>query len=157
MREAAMTIRSTYLAERGRRIEPIDPDMQKALLQRAAVLPSEDRVLIELLIRGQTPRRKIAEILNRTPGTVCRRIQRLCQRLHNPLVIALFDEKCPLPGDYRQLGVEHFLLGLRGRQPAERHRMPLTQVRRMLTTISGWFRGATSGYRRHGHDEWSRR
>src|SRR5207249_4016057 len=110
---------------------------QKALLKRAAVLPNEDRLLVELLVRGETPRRQIAEILNLTPGTVCRRAQRLCRRLYSPLVIALFDDKCPLPDEYRQLGVEHFLLGMPPRHIAEKHQMTVGQVRHMLTTISG--------------------
>jgi DNA-directed RNA polymerase specialized sigma24 family protein len=143
-----MPIRNIYLAERGQRLERVDPDIQKALLKRAAVLPSKDRLLVELLVRGETPRRQIAELLKLTPGTVCRRAQRLSRRLYSPLVIALFDNKCPLSDEYRQLGVEHFLLGMPTRQIAEKHEMPVTQVRRALTTISGWFRGVTSGYRR---------
>jgi hypothetical protein len=148
-----MPISNLHLVEQGQRLQRADGDSRKALLARAAVLPTEDRILIELLVRGDTPRRKIAEILKRPPGTISRRIQRLTQRLHNPLVIALFDPRCPLSAEFRQLGVEHFLIGLPARVLAERHRMPITQVRRALITISGWFRGVTSGYRRHLNSE----
>ncbi len=67
----------------------------------------------------------------------------LYARLHDPLVVALFDDRCPLAADYRQLGTEHYLLGLSPRELADRHRMPHGEVRRMLVFLRGWHKGAT--------------
>src|SRR2546421_10394578 len=94
LREAAMQLTDPAVVDRSRpRAVPGDSASEAALLQRAALLPPEDRLLIELLQRNTT-RRQIADILKQPPGTVCRRIQRLGRRLHNPVVIALLDPRC---------------------------------------------------------------
>ena len=51
------------------------------------------------------------------------------------------DDACPLPGEYRQLGIEHFVQGRSARDLADHHRMTLHTVRKMLAFVRGWHKG----------------
>lgn len=114
------------------------------LLQRAALLLSEDRALVELAIRNSASHRQLARMLNQPAGTVTRRLRRIMARLYDPIVICLLDPANPLPSEYRQLGVEHLLQGRSMRDLAEHHQMPVGQVRAMLDEIRGWHRAQTA-------------
>ena len=59
------------------------------------------------------------------------------------MVAALFDPRCPLAPEYRQLGIEHFLLGASMNQLADKHRLPFPHVRRIIIFLRGWHKGAT--------------
>ena len=137
-----MQLCDNRVLERGtqRRIESDELIAAKQVLARAALLPEKDRLLVELALRRVTHRR-IGELMKLPPGTVTRRIQRLSKRLHDPLVIALLDERCPLEPDVRQLGVERFLIGMTEREVSARHEIKRDQVKRRLEYIQGWFRG----------------
>ena len=123
-----------------RRDIPLD-ETQKALLRRGRFLLPHDRLLLDLVMKNRLSRRQVAMILGLEPGTVTRRLQRLGQRLHDPLVLALTDSSCRLAPDYRQLGIEHFLQGLSSTELADRHQIPRAHVRQMLAYIRGWHRG----------------
>ncbi len=133
------------LLERGRRVEAQDDrQIRAALLKRAALLPEQDRLLVELVQREMS-RRRIAEILKMAPGTVCRRVRKLSQRLYDPLVLALLHESCPLEAQKRQMAVEYFLLGLTIRQLAQKHQAQMREVRETLDYVRGWHRGLKEG------------
>ena len=129
------------------RAAPGESESQAAVLQRAALLPPEDRLLIELVHRNAT-RRQIADILKIPPGTVCRRIQRLGSRLHNPIVIALLDPRCPLEPHIRQIGVERLLLDMKMSELARKHDRHQSEIHRVLEFIQGWHLGLVEGYER---------
>jgi hypothetical protein len=114
----------------------------EALLRRAQFLLEPDRTIFNLLARGNVTRRQIARILNLPAGTVTRRIQRLANRLHDPLIGALLDEHCPLPPEHRQLGIEHFLQDVTYERLADVHQLSRYQVRAMIAFVRGWFDGA---------------
>ena len=137
-----MQLCDNRVLERGtqRRIESDDLIAAKKVLARAALLPEKDRLLVELALRRVTHRR-IGELMKLPPGTVTRRIQRLSKRLHDPIVIALLDERCPLEPDVRQLGVERFLIGMTEREVSARHEIKRDQLKRRLEYIQGWVRG----------------
>ena len=118
-------------------------DGQRAVLKRAELLDPDDRLLVRLAVHNGVSRRQLALMVNQTPGSVTRRLQRLGARLNDPLVVALLDPRCPLAPEYRQLGVEHFLQGRTMRQLADAHRMALGEVRRIITYLRGWHRGAS--------------
>ena len=144
------------------RTRPRDADAPEAALARAALLPQNDRILVELALRGRCTRRQIGEMLNLPPGTVTRRLQRLSSRLYDPLVIALLDRHCLLDPNHRQIGVEHFLLGLRVTQLSRQHAMPAGEVRSIITYLRGWHRGLAAGQLRTQRNErsdpaWSQR
>ena len=118
-------------------------DGQRAVLKRAELLDPDDRLLVRLAVHNGVSRRQLAQIVNQQPGSVTRRLQRLGARLNDPLVVALIDGRCPLPPEYRQLGVEHFLQGRTMRQLADAHRMTLSEVRRVIAYLRGWHRGVS--------------
>ena len=117
--------------------------MSPAFRQRLDLLPMRDRAIVELTLRSNLSRSGIARALGMAPGQVSRRLRVLYARLHDPLVVALFDPRCPLAPEYRQLGTEHFLLGLSTRELAEKHQLGLVEVRQMLAYVRGWQKGAT--------------
>ena len=126
---------------RGSRRTKVSP----ALAQRLAALPSRDRAIVELTMSSKLTRAEIARALDIAPGQVSRRLRILYQRLHDPLVVTLFDRACPLPSEHRQLGIEHFLLGLTVNQLADKHQMRWSAVNAALTYVRGWHKGVTGG------------
>ncbi|MDQ3440705.1 MAG: hypothetical protein M3478_10190 [Planctomycetota bacterium] len=126
-----------------------DPDarpegaLSASLRKRLDLLPVRDRAIVELTMRSNLSRSGIARALGLAPGQVSRRLRVLYARLHDPLVVALFDARCPLSPAYRQLGTEHFLLGLSPRELADKHQVSIPEVRRMLVYLRGWQKGAT--------------
>ncbi len=123
------------------RVESQDLEAAKAVLGRAALLPAGDRLLVELAMRRVTHRR-IGELLKLPPGTVTRRIQRLSKRLHDPVVVALLDPRCPLEPDIRQLGVERLLIRMTEAELAGKHELRREEVKKRLQYINGWHRGS---------------
>jgi DNA-directed RNA polymerase specialized sigma24 family protein len=132
-------------------LDHVDPDsvstlrdaqgMQEAVLRRAAYLDDQDRMLLQLVLRGSISRREMGKLVGVPGGTVSRRVARLSRRLHDPIVVALTDPRCPLASEYRQLGVEHFLRGMSVRELADLHEMSPTQVREVLNFVRGWQKG----------------
>jgi DNA-directed RNA polymerase specialized sigma24 family protein len=117
-------------------------ELSAAVAKRIALLPQRDRAIVELTLRSNLSRSEIARAFGMSAGQVSRRLKVLYARLHDPLVIALFDERCPLAPEYRQLGIEHHLVGLSPRELADKHRLADGEVRRMLVFIRGWHKGA---------------
>jgi DNA-directed RNA polymerase specialized sigma24 family protein len=113
-----------------------------ALRERIDLLRPNDRLLLELTMRGNYSRRRIGKVLNLEPGSVSRRLRRLIGRLNDPLVSRLLDSRCPLPPDYRQIGVEHFLSGWSTTELAGKHGMTVIQMRQIVQYLRGWSRGA---------------
>ena len=134
------------------------PGVSPGLLKRIQVLPTRDRAIVELTLRANLSRAGIARALDMAPGQVSRRLQILYARLHDPLVVALFDDRCPLPPEHRQLGIEHILLGARVPHLADKHRLPEREVRQMLAFLRGWQKGmaGSRGGRRLAGREGSR-
>lgn len=118
-----------------------------ALLKRLDLLPDSDRAMVALALEGRVSRREIAQLLGLPPGTVSRRLRRLGNALHDPIVVALVERPIGLPAEYRQLGIEHFLLGFSTRRLADLHQMTRHEVRKALEHIRGWFRGVTGRQR----------
>ncbi len=124
------------LVEQGDR--PALIDAQRALLSRAAMLLPRDRTLVELAIKNHASHRQLARMLDLPPGTVSRRLRKLLNRLHEPIVLALLSGRVSLPEEHRQLGVEYFLQGLTIRELSDRHCMNRPEIRRMLEYVKGW-------------------
>src|SRR5712671_4112282 len=106
--------------------------------QRIFFLDPADRKLLEMTVRGTLTRRGAGMLVGRTCGTVSRRVRRLLERLHDPLVVALVDYGQLLPELYREVGLAYFL-----------RRVPLTRIgvefglsrytaRRIIEYIRGW-------------------
>jgi DNA-directed RNA polymerase specialized sigma24 family protein len=123
------------------RFMPRPEDRSTLILRRAAYLPPADRALVEAAVKSNLPRRQIARLLNLPAGTITRRLQRLGNRLHDPLVVALLDDRCGLPEDLRKAGISHFLQGQPMRRIARDLDTSLFQVRKMIEQLRGWHRG----------------
>jgi DNA-directed RNA polymerase specialized sigma24 family protein len=124
----------------GRHAEPVDAKSLSGLRKRISLLREDDQVLVELAMSGTASHRRIAELVKRPAGTVSRRLQKLAARLHDPIVLGLLDEDCPLSPQQRQIGVEHLLTGLSVRDLAAKHQIPLTAVMRHLHSLRDWHR-----------------
>ena len=111
------------------------------VLTRAGMLQPDDRILVELALKKRLTNLQLSQLLSVDAGTVSRRLHRIVNRLHDPVVVALIRPDCPLPPDYRQVALEHLLHGMTLRQIADRHLMRASQVRRMIEHVRGWHRG----------------
>jgi DNA-directed RNA polymerase specialized sigma24 family protein len=123
------------------------PDLSDAhgeLLERAKLLLPDEQRLIELVLRNQLSRRQLSHLLGLAPGTMCRRVRRVINRLCDPLVLLLLAPGCPLAPEMRQLALEHWLQGIKRSDLAEKHRITLTEVHRLLEYVRGWYRAATT-------------
>jgi DNA-directed RNA polymerase specialized sigma24 family protein len=127
------------------RVTEATGDSNSALLRRAQFLRDEERLLLELAIRSDLSVRQIGRLKNVPPGTISRRVQRLCARLRDPMVNWLIDPAaCTLPPEHRQLAIEHFVQGHSSNELAEKHMMRAARVRQMLDQVRGWHRAITS-------------
>lgn len=121
--------------------------LSPVLMKRIALLPTRDRAIVELTLRSHLSRAGIGRALGMAPGQVSRRLRVLYARLHDPLVVALSDDRCPLAPEYRQLGIEHHLLGARVPKLSDDHRLSAGEVRRMLAYLRGWQSGMIAARR----------
>jgi DNA-directed RNA polymerase specialized sigma24 family protein len=116
-------------------------DDPASILARARLLGQDDRLLVELALQSRVSRRKLGQIFHVPAGTVTRRLQRLARRLHDPVVIDLLDDSCPLTPEYRQVGIERFLRGQSAAAIADKHRMRPADVQLILHFVKGWHNG----------------
>jgi DNA-binding CsgD family transcriptional regulator len=123
---------------------PSRREANSVLLERAKILEPKDRQLIELWLEGNLSVRQIARILELPPGTVSRRMRRLCARLGDPLVAALLDPTCSLPDTYRAIALAHFASCRRIHQLATDSQITRGEVRHILHFVRGWFRALHS-------------
>lgn len=109
-----------------------------SLRSRIDLLSPSDRVLMELVPTGMRSIRQVARMLNENPGALSRRMRLLWQRLNHPMITHLMSGSCLLPSEYRQIGVERYMLGMSFRQIAEKHRMSPTDTKKMLAYLRGY-------------------
>ncbi len=126
-----------YQTQGVRRIE----DPHAAALRRAEYLKPADRALLEMVVSQRFTRRDIGQFLGIPSGTVTRRAWRIGNRLHDPLSIALIERPGKLPDEHRQIGIEHFVQGMRAREIADVHRMGIIEVKGILEFLRLWGRG----------------
>ena len=140
-----MRTSTTFELESGCAIQNGGSTVTESLRERIDLLKPNDRLLIELALSGNHSHRRIAELLEIEPGSVSRRVRRVARRLHEPVVRRLMEERCPLPAEYRQIGVEHFLTGMSTKELAEKHGVAAGQVRRVVQFLRWWSRGTSAG------------
>lgn len=117
----------------------------EALKARVQLLDPPDRVLMELVPTGMRSIRQVARMLDANPGTLSRRMRTVWRRINHPLVNHLMGRQCVLSAEYRQLGIERYMLGMSAQVIAERHRMKASDVRRILEYLRGYARGLGIG------------
>ncbi len=134
----------TEMLERAELFREAKSSEAEGLRKRVAMLDREDRMLAELAMNGGTTHRRIGELLGVGPGTISRRLRRIGSRLHDPIVERLLDPRCPLGPDYRQIGVEHFLVGRAFAEIAEAHQRTYASVRQTIDYVRAWHESTRS-------------
>jgi len=115
--------------------------LQESVLERAELLPDDERMAFLLTIRGHLTREEVSGLAGVNKGTVTRRLQRASARLYDPVVVALSDPRCTLSRKHRDIGLGR-LLGRRNIDDlAAEHHISSKQVRRMLDYVNGWYQG----------------
>jgi hypothetical protein len=115
-----------------------------ALLRRYKLLGEQDRLLIDMALKHRLSRRQIGTVLGLTPGGVTRKLRRVMNRLHDPLVAALSDPDCTLAPEFRQIGIEYFLHRRPLKELSRLHRVSRQEVRSTLDYLRGWHRGISA-------------
>src|SRR4051794_18992386 len=81
----------------------------KGVEKKILFMDSSERKLLELNVRGTLTRREAGTLVGLSSGSVTRRIRRLLDRLHDPIVAALVDYGQLLPELHREVGIAYFL------------------------------------------------
>jgi hypothetical protein len=139
-----MNVSRPSILEYGKPLRALDLAAPDALWERVELLQRDDRVLVELALRGGVSHRRIAQMVNRTAGCVSRRLARIARRLHDPLVLALLHPACPLEPSSRQIAVERLLSDLSVEELARKHERTRTEVRRIVNLVKLWHRGVAA-------------
>ncbi|MDW8263353.1 MAG: hypothetical protein RMJ35_12570 [Phycisphaerales bacterium] len=140
-----ITIDPTVLARKfDHPAERPDPRPSSALHQRLALLPPDDRLLMQLVLVDRLSIRRAASVLSLCPGTACRRVRRLRGRLEQPLVSALLSRTTDLPEDLRLLAIDHFLRRRRLRELAAETGKTTRQVKAALEFVKVWWRASAN-------------
>jgi hypothetical protein len=112
--------------------------------QRLKLLSAPDRALVLMSLQNRLTRKQMGDLVGVAKGTVSRRLRRIMNRLHDPIVLAVIDPTCTLTSEYKVLAIEYFLHCLPMTAIARRHQLTLYDVRTGLEYVRGWFRGNTS-------------
>jgi DNA-directed RNA polymerase specialized sigma subunit len=116
----------------------------KGLEKRILFLDPVDRKLLELTVRGTLTRREAGMLVGLSSGTVTRRVRRLLDRLHHPIVAALVDYGQLLPELHREVGLAHFLRNRSFTEIEGEYGLSRYAVTRMVQYIQGWHEASRS-------------
>ena len=122
----------------------------RRMAPRLAHLQPRDRVLLELVPTGQRSIREVSRMLGVNPGALSRRFRSVSGRMQDPLVAMLLDPCCALPKEHRQVGLAYFLTGLSAKAIARKYQMQRDSVRKIVSFLRGYARGAASRIGRVG-------
>ncbi|MEO6435881.1 MAG: hypothetical protein ABIP55_08980 [Tepidisphaeraceae bacterium] len=136
-----MNVSRQAILEYGKPLRELAVATPDEVWKRIELLRADDRLILELGMRGGTSHRRIGQLLGRTAGSVSRHLARLSRRLHDPVVLTLLHPACPLEGEFRQIGVERLLVGMSVAELAEKHELSTARVRRIVELVRLWHRG----------------
>jgi len=114
-----------------------------AIRPQIGLLPSADRVLLELVPTGDRSVREVARLLGVNPGWLSRRYHAILRRVQDPQVAAVLSPACDLPVELRQIAIERWLLGTKTSVIADRHKLSRARVDESLAFLNGYLRGRT--------------
>ena len=106
--------------------------------KRIAYLDVSDQKLLQVTLSGTLSRREAGMLVGLSSGTVTRRIRRLINRLHDPLVAALVENGKLLPDLHQEVGLAYFLRKRPIRRIGVEYGLTLCEVKRILAYIRGW-------------------
>jgi hypothetical protein len=105
---------------------------------RIFYLDDSDRKLLELVLQGKLTRREAGVLVGLSCGTVTRRLQRIINRLHDPLVKALVDCGKLLPEWHQEVGLAYFLRRWSVARITREYGMTEYEVKRIIQYVRGW-------------------
>ena len=115
--------------------------VSQALRGRIGELELTDQFFLQLALEDGKTLREVAVVVGCTTGTASRRFRALMKRLRDPLVIALIERRCPLPEDYREIGLDYFLRRRKSREIAQLRKVTRFQVMQIIHFMRSWFSG----------------
>lgn len=143
-----MRLVDSELLEKSKKFEPGPASaLSPAMVLRAREMEPSDQLFLELALDVNHTHRDVARVVGCSTGTVSRRLRTLMNRLRDPLVVALFDRRLPLPQDYREIGIDHFLRGRTSREIAELRGLTRFQVSQLIHFMRSWFKGLCANHR----------
>lgn len=114
---------------------------QGLLLERAALLPPQERDLLRLILSGRHTYRELARLAGGVnPGSICRRVGKLKRRLRDPVVGALVRRGVTLSESYRRIGIEYFARGTALRTLARQMGLGREEVAEAVGYLRAWAR-----------------
>jgi hypothetical protein len=108
------------------------------LEKRILFLAPLDRKLLELTVSGKLTRREAGMLVGLSSGTVTRRVRRILDRLHDPIIVALVDYGPLLPELYREVGLGFFLRKQSYKQLEAEYQLSRYTLERMVQYIRVW-------------------
>jgi hypothetical protein len=111
---------------------------QAELLGRCILLGDEQRRLMELVLSGRHSLRELGRLIGLNPGSLCRRVRAIKQRLRSPVAAALAERGRELSDRYLRIAVAHFLHGDSVRHICRDADMPRAEALAILQYIRGW-------------------
>ena len=117
--------------------------------KRICFLDPADRKLLELTVSGRLTRREAGMLVGLSSGTVTRRVRRILNLLHDPIIVALIDYGPLLPELYREVGLGFFLRRQSYKELAAQYGLPRRRLTHIVQYIRIWHetsrrRGATT-------------
>ncbi len=126
--------RVSALADRADLLE----QRRQTMLRRARFLPPEDQFILNAILCRHMTMRDLSSQLGHSAGTICRRFRKMLHCLGSPMVTALLDTPDGLAENYRQIGIDRFLLGLSLSSIALRHAIGRHEIMGILAYLRLW-------------------
>jgi hypothetical protein len=112
--------------------------MAAGVEKRIEYLDLADHKLLEVTLSGKLSRREAGMLVGLSSGTVTRRIRKLINRLHDPMVAALVDGGKLLPELHQEVGLAYFLRKRPMRRIGVEYGIPICEVKRIVAYVRGW-------------------
>ena len=125
-------------------VAPAGARVREEMLRRAQWLGEKDRLIVQLWVKGNLTLREMSSVVELPAGSISRRLARIRERMQDRCVTALLETRGGLPEEMREVALEYFLTGMKAREIADRHRMPVRRVRKMIEFVKGWQNGRVS-------------
>lgn len=108
------------------------------VLRRAELLPREDREIFRLVMERGASLRELALARGKNAGSISRWVRTVERRLMGSVARALAHRGSELTGDFRQIAVEHFLLGKSQKALIREYGLPRKHLLAIISFVQGW-------------------
>lgn len=127
---------STLMADR-------HEQLKSSLRARAALLPTPDRLLLEMIYIDTLTIRRVATLVGSDAGSVSRRARLLFKRLFSPFMSAVMDNAEHLSPVQQKIAAHRFVSRRGSRDIAIDLGITRYEFSTELAFVRGWYRGRT--------------